>query len=71
VYDKGPLSRLGGTPDDVARVVLEAVTAARPRARYPVTASARLLLALRTVLPDRAWDAFLARQFVRPGGRHG
>jgi NAD(P)-dependent dehydrogenase (short-subunit alcohol dehydrogenase family) len=71
VYDRGPLARLAGTPDDVAAVVLEAITAARPKARYPVTASARLLLAARTLLPDRAWDAFLARQFVRPGGRRG
>jgi NAD(P)-dependent dehydrogenase (short-subunit alcohol dehydrogenase family) len=71
VYDRGPLARLAGTPDDVAAVVLEAITAARPKARYPVTASARLLLAARTLLPDRAWDAFLARQFVRPGGRGG
>jgi NAD(P)-dependent dehydrogenase (short-subunit alcohol dehydrogenase family) len=71
VYDRGPLARLAGTPDDVAAVVLEAITAARPKARYPVTASARLLLAARTLLPDRAWDALLARQFVRPGGRGG
>ncbi len=71
VYDRGPLARLAGTPDDVAAVVLEAITAARPKARYPVTASARLLLAARTLLPDRGWDAFLARQFVRPGGRRG
>lgn len=71
VYDNGPLARIGGTPDDVARVVLEAITTPRPKARYPVTTSARLLLALRTVLPDRAWDAFLARLFVRPGSRRG
>lgn len=71
VYDRGSLARLAGTPDDVAAVVLEAITAARPKARYPVTASARLLLAARTLLPDRGWDAFLARQFVRPGGRRG
>lgn len=71
VYDRGPLARLAGTPDDVAAVVLEAVTAARPKSRYPVTASARLLLAARTLLPDRGWDAFLARRFVRPGGGHG
>lgn len=71
VYDRGRLSRLSGTPDDVAAVVLEAITAERPKARYPVTASARLLLAARTLLPDRAWDGFLARQFVRPGGRRG
>lgn len=71
VYDRGPLARLAGTPDDVAAVVLEAITATRPKARYPVTASARLLLAARTLLPDRGWDAFLARQFVRPGGPRG
>jgi NAD(P)-dependent dehydrogenase (short-subunit alcohol dehydrogenase family) len=71
VYAKGPLARMAGTPDDVARVVLEAITAPRPKARYPVTASARLLLAARTLLPDRGWDAFLARQFVRPGARRG
>lgn len=71
VYDRGPLSRLAGTPDDVAAVVLAAISAERPKARYPVTASARLLLAARTLLPDRAWDRFLARQFVRPGAHRG
>jgi NAD(P)-dependent dehydrogenase (short-subunit alcohol dehydrogenase family) len=71
VYDRGPLARLAGTPDDVATVVLEAITAARPKARYPVTPSARFLLAARRLLPDRGWDAFLARQFVRPGAGRG
>ncbi len=71
VYDRGPLARLAGSPDDVAAVVLEAITSARPRARYPVTASARLLRGLRLLLPDRAWDAFMAKQFVQPGGRNG
>ena len=70
-YDRGLTARLGGAPDDVARVVLEAITAARPKARYPVTPSARLLRGLRALLPDRAWDAFLARQFVRPGTSDG
>jgi len=71
VYDRGMLARLGGTPDDVAAVVLEAVTAAKPKARYPVTASARLLRALRVALPDRGWDALMARSFVRPGAGDG
>jgi NAD(P)-dependent dehydrogenase (short-subunit alcohol dehydrogenase family) len=71
VYDKGPLARLAGSPDDVAQVVLQAITAERPRARYPVTASARLLLGLRRLLSDRAWDGFLSRQFVQPGRRRG
>ena len=39
----------------------------RPKARYPVTASARILLAQRALLPDRGWDMFVATQFPRPG----
>ncbi len=78
VYSQGPLARLAGSPDDVAVAVLEAITSSRPHARYPVAASARLLRGLRLLLPDRAWDAVMARQFVRPprrsaggGDRHG
>lgn len=66
VYRRGLLSRLAGDPEDVARVVLTAVSADRPKARYPVTPSARVLRGLRVVLPDRAWDALMARNFVRP-----
>ncbi|MEA2672610.1 MAG: hypothetical protein QOG45_2830, partial [Chloroflexota bacterium] len=43
-------------------------SARRPRARYVVTAGARLMIGLHAVLPDRAFDAVLARQFPRPGG---
>jgi NAD(P)-dependent dehydrogenase (short-subunit alcohol dehydrogenase family) len=71
VYDRGALARLAGDPEDVAEVVLKAITAPRPKARYPVTASARLLRGLRVILPDRAWDAFLARQFTQPGAARG
>jgi short-subunit dehydrogenase len=60
VYE-GPLSRLGGDADDVARAIQR--TLDKPRARVPVTASARLLMGLRTVLPDRAWDAVVTRAF--------
>lgn len=71
VYGRGAMSRLAGSPDDVARVVLEAITAARPRARYSVAASARLLRGLRVLLPDRAWDALMARNFAQPGRGDG
>ncbi len=66
-YEKGPVARLSGTPDDVAKVVEHALTAARPRSRYLVTPSARVFLALRGLLTDRAWDAFLRRTFPSPG----
>ncbi|HTJ76049.1 MAG TPA: oxidoreductase [Acidimicrobiales bacterium] len=71
VYRRGLLARLAGDPDDVAEVVLRALTTAKPKARYPVTASARILHGLRAVLSDRAWDSLMARQFVQPSRASG
>jgi NAD(P)-dependent dehydrogenase (short-subunit alcohol dehydrogenase family) len=65
-YD-GPLGKLGGGPETVAKKIERAITARRPRTRYPVTASARLILTQRRLLPDRSWDAFMRTQFPRPG----
>jgi NAD(P)-dependent dehydrogenase (short-subunit alcohol dehydrogenase family) len=65
-YEKGMFSRLGGGPDDVAQAIERAMTARRPKARYPVTASARALLMQRAMLPDWAWDVFLRTQFPQP-----
>jgi NAD(P)-dependent dehydrogenase (short-subunit alcohol dehydrogenase family) len=64
---EGPTMRLGGGPEDVARKIEKAISAKRPRARYPVTASARILLTQRALLPDRGWDIFVGTQFPRPG----
>jgi NAD(P)-dependent dehydrogenase (short-subunit alcohol dehydrogenase family) len=66
VYD-GPLGRLGAGPDAVAKVIERALTADRPRTRYKVTASARVLMGQRALLPDRAWDAVVGTSFPRPG----
>ncbi len=60
---EGPMGKLAGTPDDVAEVIERAITAARPRTRYPVTFAARFLMGVRRWLPDRAFDAMLATQF--------
>jgi len=65
---EGALSRLGAGPEAVAKAIEKAITAKRPRTRYPVTVSARLLLAQRALLPDRAWDAVVGTSFPRPGG---
>ena len=65
-YEQGTLARLGGTPEDVARTIERAIAARRPRARYPVTASARLMIGARAVLPDRAWDGLMRRSFRQP-----
>jgi NADP-dependent 3-hydroxy acid dehydrogenase YdfG len=67
VYE-GPMARLGAGPDAVAKVIERAISSANPRPRYRVTASARLALAQRRLLPDRAWDAVLRSQFPSPGG---
>ena len=64
---EGPAAKLGGGPDSVAKAIEKAVTASRPRARYPVTPSARLLMGQRALMPDRAWDAFVGTQFRKPG----
>jgi NAD(P)-dependent dehydrogenase (short-subunit alcohol dehydrogenase family) len=64
----GPMGRvLGAGPQTVAGVIERALGASRPRTRYVVTPSARLMIGLHSVLPDRAFDAVLARQFPRPG----
>jgi NAD(P)-dependent dehydrogenase (short-subunit alcohol dehydrogenase family) len=47
--------------EKVVDVVERAVTAERPRARYVVGADAKAQLALRSLLPTRAYDALLAR----------
>jgi NAD(P)-dependent dehydrogenase (short-subunit alcohol dehydrogenase family) len=60
VYE-GPLARLGGDADAVARAIEAAIEKTRAPSRVPVTPSARLLMGLRSILPDRAWDAIVTR----------
>jgi NAD(P)-dependent dehydrogenase (short-subunit alcohol dehydrogenase family) len=66
VYERGPLSKLGGPPEAVARKIEQAITARSPRTRYTVTPSARALITLRSLLRGRGWDAMLRGQFPRP-----
>ena len=67
VYESGTLARFGGPPEAVAKVIEKAITARRPRPRYLVTPSARVLIAQRTLLRDRGWDAAMRTQFPQPG----
>jgi short-subunit dehydrogenase len=64
---EGPLGKLGGGPESVAEVIEKAITARRPRTRYKVTASARILMAQRALMPDRVWDVAIRSSFPRPG----
>jgi NAD(P)-dependent dehydrogenase (short-subunit alcohol dehydrogenase family) len=65
-YAGGFARVLGGGPETVARAIERAVTAKRPRTRYRVTASARLFITLRRLLPDRGWDALVGRTYPKP-----
>ena len=66
-YEKGPLARLGGEPDAVAKAVEKAIAAKRAPIRMRVTPSAHVLVTQRRLMPDRVWDGFLGTQFKRPG----
>ncbi len=67
VYEKGPLAKLGGGPEDVASAIERAITARRPKIRYRVTPSAHMLVTQRALMTDGMWDAFLRTQFPQPG----
>jgi NAD(P)-dependent dehydrogenase (short-subunit alcohol dehydrogenase family) len=66
------LAREGLPPEAVAEVVGRALTARRPRTRYVVGREARIQARLARWLPDRAFDALIARRLTsggRPGAR--
>jgi NAD(P)-dependent dehydrogenase (short-subunit alcohol dehydrogenase family) len=56
-------------PEDVATVIVRAVTARHPRARYKAGSQARLAPLARRLLGDRGWDAFMRRMVPFPGPR--
>jgi NAD(P)-dependent dehydrogenase (short-subunit alcohol dehydrogenase family) len=65
-YD-GPLGKLGGGPETVARAIEKAITARRPRTRYLVTPSAKLAVGQRRLSTDRMWDRIVSTNYPRPG----
>jgi NADP-dependent 3-hydroxy acid dehydrogenase YdfG len=65
-YETGPLAKLGGGPDDVAKMIEKALSAQKPKTRYAVTASAHVLMTLRSLLSDRLWDRFVGGSFPQP-----
>jgi len=62
----GLFGRLGSTSEDIAKVITQAVTARRPRARYLINPVAKSLVAMNHVLPARAYDSMLRRQYGLP-----
>lgn len=64
-YD-GPMARLGGPPEAVAKTIEKALTRKHPKPRYLVTPSAYGAIAGRRVMPDRVWDLAMKAQFPQP-----
>jgi hypothetical protein len=56
---------LSSGPRTVARTIVKAATASRPRSAYATGRGARMVMATRRVLPDRAFDAVLNRAYLR------
>jgi NAD(P)-dependent dehydrogenase (short-subunit alcohol dehydrogenase family) len=63
---RGPMAKLGAGPEAVAGAIAGALKAERPRPRYPVTASAHVLINQRRLMPDRLWDRVMRTQFPTP-----
>src|SRR3954447_5918751 len=61
----GTVSEWGSIAAHVAEAILHAATARRPKTRYLVGASAKGILLLRHLLPDRAFDARLWNAYKR------
>lgn len=59
----GARARSEATPEDCARVVLRAIEARNPRARYLVTRLAHVAKWCKRLLPDRTVDAIFRRRF--------
>lgn len=56
------IRKLAGTPDDIARLVVVALTAHNPKARYAAPKHAKLAIALKRWLPEKLYEAILNKQ---------
>jgi NAD(P)-dependent dehydrogenase (short-subunit alcohol dehydrogenase family) len=56
MLDSAGTSRLASPPEVVARTIVRAVTARRPKARYATGGGAHTILFLRNILPTRLFD---------------
>jgi NAD(P)-dependent dehydrogenase (short-subunit alcohol dehydrogenase family) len=55
------LRKMAGRPEDIAEVIFKALAARNPRTRYAAPGHARLVLALKRLLPSRVFDYVLSR----------
>jgi NAD(P)-dependent dehydrogenase (short-subunit alcohol dehydrogenase family) len=64
---EGPLGVFAAGPEAVAKKIERAISARRPRTRYPVTAAARIFMATRRFVGARGFDLVMRTQFPTPG----
>jgi NAD(P)-dependent dehydrogenase (short-subunit alcohol dehydrogenase family) len=64
-YSGGPTG-MNVSVDDVAKVVLRAVAADHPRARYAVGVIAKTLITTRRLVPDPVWDRIMRATWPTP-----
>jgi len=67
VYKRRSIAWLGGGPETVAKTIEQAITAKRPKTRYRVTPSAKLMITQRKLMTDGMWDRMMRVQFPQPG----
>ena len=58
-------SKMVSPPETVARTIVHAVQAGRPKTRYATGGGASMILLLRKMLPDRAFDWMMWRTSQR------
>ena len=63
LYDQA--ERRGSEPSVIAEVMLTAITAAHPKARYAAPFSAKMIIAAATLVPDRVLDAGVRAMMAR------
>jgi short-subunit dehydrogenase len=61
--------RIAGHPDDIAQLVVRALTDERPRFRYPAPLHAKLFLMMKRFFPERLFEEVVLRQLRLKGGR--
>jgi NAD(P)-dependent dehydrogenase (short-subunit alcohol dehydrogenase family) len=66
VYENPLLARAGGPPEAVAKTIERAISSRKPKTRYRITPSARLLITQRKLVSDRMWDRMMRLQFPQP-----
>ena len=60
--------RIAGHPDDIAQLVVRALTDERPRFRYAAPLHAKLFLMMKRFLPERLFEEVVLRQLGLKGG---